>query len=86
MQRQKKKRIGLRIVGAILLLAAVALGVLWYLDYQERPKLVDGVQYQVPYRADHAEVVGCDPEAASLVIRSEYLPAAASGPSRFQPG
>ena len=72
MQRQKKKRIGLRIVGAILLLAAVALGVLWYLDYQERPKLVDGVQYQVPYRADHAEVVGCDPEAASLVIRSEY--------------
>ena len=29
MQRQKKKRIGLRIVGAILLRAAVALGVLW---------------------------------------------------------
>ena len=72
MQRQKKKCIGLRIVGAILLLAAVAIGVLWYLDYQERPKLVDGVQYQIPYQADHAEVVGCDPEAASLVIRSEY--------------
>lgn len=72
MQRQKKKRTGLRIVGAILLLAAVAFGVLWFLEYQERPKLVDGVKYQVPHRSDHAEVVGCDPEAASLVIRSEY--------------
>ena len=72
MQGQKKKRTGLRIVGAVMLLAAVAVGVLWYLDYQERPKLVDGVQYQIPYRSDHAEVVGCDPEAAALVIRPEY--------------
>ena len=72
MQKQKKKRIGLRIVSAILMLAAVAIGVLWYLDYQERPKLVDGVEYAIQKDTNIVNVVGCDPEAASLVVQSEY--------------
>ena len=68
----KEKRTGPRGIGAILLLAAVAVGIFWYLDYQNRPKLVDGVKYQIPRQSDHAEVVGCVPEAASLIIQSEY--------------
>ena len=68
----KKKRIGLRVAGVILLLAAAAVGVLWYLDYRERPKLVDGIEYQIPQGEGYAQVVGCDKEAASLIIQPEY--------------
>jgi len=71
--RPKKSRKPFLIIGVILLLAAAAFTVISYIDWrQERPKTVDGVKYAIQKDTDDVNVVGCDPEAASLVILPEY--------------
>ena len=70
--QKRRPRKALRIVGAILLLAVAAVAVLFSMNWREVPKMVDGVEYQVPHKSDTAEVVGCDPEATALVIQPEW--------------